>query len=243
MSTDTDADPERALDDQTAAMHRQKSMSVSEWFADEGLIPALTPMAYRAGDPIEQLQRLGAKIDALPDTAATFTLNTILDGDEHFTETFAASEHIGTLLRVCGAFRIDDTSTGYRWCNPSYCHGSPFTEPQGSRPEVVLWCKRAARLGVLQLRDVARKYGRTERSVQTLCDDYDLRWRQRRHEGMARFARTVEVIHEWTGRTYQEIVEPTLATYDMFRHWRRRHVADRWEPPADPTTEHGVNLR
>lgn len=242
MSTGTDADPETALD-HPAARNRQKSMSVSEWYDQEGLIPALTPMAYRENDPIDQLQTLSARIDALPETAATFSTNSILGETERFTRTFAASEHLTTLFRLCGAFRVDETSTGYRWCNPSYVHGSPHREPQATREEVAWFCKTAARLGVLQIRDVARKYGRTERAVQTLCQDYDLDWRQRRHEGMARFARTVETVQAWTGRTYQEIVAPTLATYEMFRSWRDRHVADEWTPPADPTTEYGFTGR
>jgi hypothetical protein len=238
----TESEPDTALD-HPAARTRQKSMSVSEWFERHGLIPALVPMAYRENDPIEQLTRLSAEIDSLPDTAATFTVNTILDDDERFTRTFAASAHITTLFRLCGAFRVDDTSTGYRWCNPDYVHGSVHRTPQGTREEVAWFCKRAARLGVLQTRDVARKYGRTERSIQTLCQDYDLNWRQRRHEGMARFARTVETVHEWTGRTYAEICAPTLATYQMFQAWRDRHVAGDWSPPADPTTASGFSGR
>jgi len=69
MSTESDTQPETALD-HPAARSRQKSMSVSAWYEQEGLIPALTPMAYREGDPIDQLQTLSARIDALPDTAA-----------------------------------------------------------------------------------------------------------------------------------------------------------------------------
>jgi hypothetical protein len=240
MSTDSHSDT--ALD-HPAARTRQKSMSVSEWFADEGLIPALVPMAYRENDPIDQLTRLSAEIDALPDTAATFTVNTILDDDERFMRTFAASEHITTLFRLCGAFRVGDTSTGYRWCNPDYVHGSVHRDPQGSRAEVAWFCKRAARLGVLGLKDVARKYGRTWRAVQTLCRDYDLGWAARRRHGKVRFARTVETIHEWTGRTYAEICRPTRITYDTFRHWRDRHVAADWSPPADPTTASGFSGR
>jgi len=240
MSTGTD--PETALD-HPAARSRQKSMSVSEWYAQEGLIPALTPMAYREGDPIDQLRTVREGIDALPHTAATFTASSLLGDNERFTRTFAASEHLTTLFRLCGAFRIDETSTGYRWCNPDYVHGSPHREPVGTTAERVWFAKQAASLGVLSTVDVARKYGVAPRVIQKQCSNHDVDWVARRHAGKGRLARTVATVSAWTDYTYTDVGDLVNVSESALFDWRDRHVADEWSPPADPTTEYGFTGR
>jgi hypothetical protein len=238
----TESEPDTALD-HPAARTRQKSMSVSEWFADEGLIPALVPMAYREGDPIEQLTRLSDEIDALPDTAATFTVNTILDDDERFTRTFAASAHITTLFRLCGAFRVDDTSTGYRWCNPDYVHGSPFRDPRGSLSERIHFARQVAPLGRVTVGDVARRFGTTEDTISRQFQQAGFEWTRRRAAGLARLARTVETIVAWTDRTYADVCSVLGIEPQTHRYHRNDKLAADWSPPADPTTEYGFTGR
>jgi hypothetical protein len=240
MSTGTES--ETALD-HPAARTRQKSMSVSEWYAQEGLIPALTPMAYREGDPIDQLQTLSARIDALPDTAATFTASSLLGDNERFTRTFAASEHLTTLFRLCGAFRIDETSTGYRWCNPDYVHGSPHREPHAGFTERIYFARQVAPLGRVTVDDIARRFGTTADAIRGQFQRAGFDWEQRRAYGLARLARTVETVVAWTDYTYADICRPLGIDTATHRYHRQDKLPADYEPPADPTTEYGFTGR
>lgn len=240
MSTDTDGDTR--LDDRSPAS-RQKSLSVSEWFARHGVLPSLTPMEYRTGDPVEQLQTVRDGIESLPSTAATFTAADFLDDGEQFTRTFAASTHLVTLFRLCRAFRCDDTSTGYRWSNPAYCHGSVHRDPWGSLPERIHFARQVAPLGRVRVVDIARHFGTTRETIRQDFQRAGFDWERRRRAGLATLARTIETIVDWKDHTYADVCSALGISPQCHRYHRQDKIDAAWSVPDDPTTEYGFTSR
>jgi transposase-like protein len=213
---------------------------IGEWIAEYDLIGALVPFAYRKRDPIEQLTEIRDGLDALPRTAATFTSDGILGDEETFHRGFSASTHLTTMYRLCRAFKCGSTSTGWRWANPEYVHGSVHREPWGSLSERVWFAKRAARLGTIEVADLARRFGTSASSLRGQFADAGLSWEQRRNHGRRRLARTADTIVAWSGRSYADLARALGVTPRQLRWWREQYLRDDWSPPADPTTEHGI---
>ena len=213
---------------------------VSEWVDYHDLLAALLPFGYRDADPIDQFVRLSEGVADLPNTAATFKTSDILGEKEAFDRGFAASTHVETMFRILGAFKHSETSTGWRWSNPNYIHGSVHREPWGSTAERVAFAREVAALGTVEWMDVARRFGVEKQTLTYHFDKAGFDWPSARDKGKARLARTVETAYAWTDREYREITDPLPISYSAFNHWRRDLVADDFEPPADPTRADGM---
>lgn len=207
---------------------------VGQWAERHHLLPALTPMDYRIGDPIDQLQTVREGIDSLPRTAATFPTSEFVDGET--AHSYATSGHLPTLFWLCGAFRCDKTSTGYRWSNPEYLHGSVHRESWGTRAQRVAFARQVAPLGTVGVADIARHFGTTADTLRGQFQTADFDWARRRRAGRRRLARTVELIVDWTEYTYQAVCDALGMSPAAHRHQRHTQIPDSWEPPADPTS-------
>lgn len=213
---------------------------VSEWTEYHDLLAALLPFGYRDADPIGQFVRLSDGVADLPRTAATFKTSDILGEKQNFERGFAASTHVTTMFRLLGAFKHSETSTGWRWSNPNYIHGSVHREPWGSTDERVAFARDAAALGTLEIEDVARHFGVSTSAMRTCLSNAGFEWSAARNDGRERLAKTVETVVEWSGREYLDVVDPLPTTYSAHRHWVVNYVGDDWTPPEDPTRADGV---
>lgn len=214
--------------------------TVTEWAATHDVLPSILPFAYRETEPIDLLATLSDGLDALPATAATFKVSDLLGDAETFARSFGATEHIDTMLALCGSFQCDETSTGKRYSNPHYIHGSVHREPWGSTAERVAFAERMAHLGAVERAAVARHFGVETQTLSWAFDAHDFAWDAHRQAGKARFVRSVETVVEWTGRDYVAVLDPLPVSYSQHRYWRDRFVDDDFEPPADPTTAAGT---
>lgn len=226
MATD-----EGRLDSEPAS--QPASRMVAQWAERHHLLPALTPMDYRIGDPIGQLQTVREGIDSLPRTAATFPTSEFVDGETK--HSYATSGHLPTLFRLCGAFRCDDTSKGYRWSNPAYLHGSVHRESWGARAQRIAFARQVAPLGTVVVADIARHFGTSADTLRGQFQTAGFDWVRRRRAGQRRLARTVETIVDWTTYTYADVCSALGMSTRAHRHHRNENIADGWEPPADPT--------
>ena len=214
--------------------------TVTDWAATHDVLPSILPFAYRDSNPVAMLRTFAAEIDALPRTAATFKVSDLIGDADEFARTFGADQHVETHLALCGAFQCDQTSTGKRYSNPNYIHGSVHRDSWGTPAERVAFAERMARLGAVPLDAVGRHFGLSRTGISDALRAEGFTWNAERQAGKARLACSVETIAAWTDWDYTEILRPIGVDYRAFRYWRSTYVDDDFEPPADPTTAAGV---
>lgn len=209
--------------------------STTRWASRHGVISALIPFAHRNVDVVNELSELRQAIDALPKTAASFTLanlDTYRTDGKSFTRPTSTND-VSTLLAVQGALPYDETMARTRWLNPAYVHATPFEDPRYSERERLKILRHAASLGTITLADVAGAFGVAPVSLREWLSERGLSWATWKREGCARLARTLKLIATWQGESIKAVARKVRTPYPTVTHLIREYASD-FDVPADP---------
>lgn len=216
----------------------RNQLTMRAWAEAYGLIPRLMPFEQRAGNPIAVVETIRSHLDGMPPTAATTRLSYIQD---EFPFRGARVPDVEPLLEMLGSWnsQVNENSNLERsWVNPDYVHLKSF-EPNvtdaAERREII---ERVAGYGVVQVKDIAPRFGMTERATTRWMHRHEIPWTELRHAGIGRMARTCCTIAEWTEWTQADIarsldIEPSTLRSAIQEH--ARTVG--FEIPEDPSGE------
>jgi len=211
--------------------------STIQWCRYHGVERALVPFSYRRRDTLEEFAAIADAIAQLPRTAATFTMSDLDDLSDH--DPFPRPRGAGLVeryLNLLGAWVYGTRSASRRWLNPRYIHGHPFEEGRYTERQRLQLCRRAARLGVLRVEDVAPAVGMQRSGLQKWLEDRSIPWAWWRRRGRVRIARTLQLVREWTDRTMVDVARlfSTVPAQTIVRWPSRYDIPDDWEPPERP---------
>lgn len=234
-------------------------VTVESWCEAVGVWAPLVPFASRHHNPIDILDALRQGFERAPVTRATVKMadwdhdNPAFGGDD-VPELEAPSGVAGDMAQdfipFLGGWRIPSHGTGGHstYVNPNYCHlesmsvdprwddvEHTFDSDAEARSYVIRrWASFGRHSGV----DVATRLGVHKDTVSKWCLEHDIDWEARRKDGLARLARTVELITAWTSETVYSLAPKLGVAHSTLRDWRNRHVRDtEWAPPIDPSTK------
>lgn len=205
--------------------------TVEGWCDAHGVLLPLTPFAYRDVDIFEFATEFREGIDALPATAATFSLSDLTDHPKR------ASLMSPPMLHALGAWRLPNDGSGpARWVNPSYVHQDALADiPTDQRLE---HCQRCLSFGTVTQHDLAPRFGISHPGLrQWLSRRLD--WKAEREAGKRRLARTLRTAVEW-GHDVDTVTSIWPQETSTVRTWMYDYApASEFEPPADPSFEQG----
>lgn len=211
----------------TTNTYHDVSMYPTRWANERGLLVELLPFGFRQHDPIAELRALQAQFDEWPKTKATWSVD---EYDGSLTNFHATHETPATMFT--GAYRIQRSNGSSRWTNPRYVHDHTLEVVSGkSKLDYYL---DAARIGVLDISDVAPRFGVTKSGVDKYLRYHGYQWGELRRDGQTRFARTVKTIDNWTDYSLAEIAVCVPQSPRTVQRWVSQHAAD-YEPPVDPS--------
>jgi hypothetical protein len=231
------ATTEQGVRGEIAPDDQPRAENTIQWCHHYGVERALVPFSYRRRNVIDEFEALANAIDQLPRTAATFTMADLdsLSDREHFPRPRGAGL-VETHLNLLGAWLYARRSASQRWLNPRYIHEHPFRESRFDESQRLQLCRRAARLGVLRVEDVAPAVGMQRSGLQKWLEDRSIPWVQWRRRGRMRIARTLQLIREWTDRPMAHVARLfRTVPAQTIRRWPSRYdVLEEWSVPERP---------
>lgn len=214
--------------------------SVPRWCARHDLIGALLPFRSRRRDTFAEFEQLARRLDKLPDTAATFTLDSITDEDDDEDEDDLIYRPSGagiveSQLHLLGAWEGDIRRSRRRWINPSYIHDHPWQQPQCSHTDRVRILRHAAYLG-RELQEVTPRFGIEPSTLWGFVSRNDIPYSRWVHRGRIRLAKTIDTIAEWRGCDRIEVIAPFQESQRCIEARLSEHVDEGWSPPPRPSS-------
>jgi len=210
----------------------EEQMSVQEFCERHGLHQKFLPLEYRQTDPFELLATIRDNLAELRPTASSVRINDLL-GDAG-----TASGWVRSFLLALGSWPSPkDVAQGDRWVNPDYVHADALgsiADDEAAREAHVRTC---ARLGTLDLPDLAPRFATTEQGLARWVRHRDIPWRELRREAIARLARTLYTALAW-GHDRSKVLGVWPQPEPQVRCWVAEYAAaTEFEPPAEPSDD------